>query len=59
MASLRWHWDGAYEFSQTLDAYSAKRADNGAVITGTDLPAFREAVRMDYCHRPVAQPRRI
>ena len=52
-ASLRWHWDGAYEFGHDGAAYWARRADNGATVSETDLLTFREAVLMDYCRQPV------
>ena len=52
-ASLAVHWDGAYEFGHDGQSYWARRADNGEVISEAGLLAFREAVRMDYCHRPV------
>ncbi|HUY50120.1 MAG TPA: hypothetical protein VMV92_31185 [Streptosporangiaceae bacterium] len=52
-AQMRWHWDGAYEFGHDGQRYWARRTDSGTVITEADLLAFREAVRLDYCRRPV------
>jgi len=52
-ASLRWHWDGAYQFGHDGQRYWARRADNGATLSDPDLLAFREMVRMDYCRQPV------
>ena len=52
-ASLRWHWDGMYEFGHDGARYWARHTDNGATISDPDLLAFREAVRMDYCEHPV------
>ena len=52
-ASLAVHWDGAYEFGHDGQRYWARRTDSGTVITEADLLAFREAVRLDYCRRPV------
>ncbi len=52
-ASLRWHWDGAYEFGWDGQRYWARRTDNGAVLSEADLLAFRELVRQDYCRQPV------
>lgn len=50
-ASLRWHWDGAYEFTWGGGDYHATSADGGGVISGADLFAFKEKVRLDYCRK--------
>ena len=53
LALMRWHWDGAYAFDWRAGRYQAVRADNGRVVTAATAAAFREAVRMDYCHQHV------
>jgi len=52
-ALIELHWDGAYKVTHDGQRYWARRADNGATISEAGLLAFREAVRTDYCRRPV------
>jgi hypothetical protein len=35
--------------------YWARRADTSEVIADPDLFTFREMIRLDYCHKPVAR----
>ena len=56
-ALLELHWDGAYKFAHDGVRYWARRADNGATVSDPDLLAFRDLVRLDYCHQPVPRDR--
>jgi len=53
LGDLRWHWDGAYDFGWDGVKCFAVRADTGELVTAPTPEALAEAVRHDYCARPV------
>jgi len=53
LASLRWHWDGAYQFGHDGMRYWAYRADNTATLCSPDVAEFRAMIRLDYIRQPV------
>ena len=53
LATLRWHWDGAYQFGWDGTKCFARSADTGELVTAPTPDALAEAVRHDYCARPV------
>jgi hypothetical protein len=52
LADLRWHWEGAYEFSYSDGTWSAQPADAPAeILTADSAEALRTLVRQDYAER--------
>ena len=57
LGDLRWHWDGAYRFGWDGVKCFAVRADTSEMVTAPTPEELAEAVRLDYCAKPVPRLR--
>ncbi len=53
LASLRYHWSGAYSISYHLGTWLAARNDTREVLTASSAEELRGKIREDYRRRPV------
>jgi hypothetical protein len=57
LASLRFHWGGAYSISFHLGTWIAARADTREILQASSAGELRDKIRADYSARPV--PRQL
>jgi hypothetical protein len=53
LASLRYHWQGAYSISCHLGAWLAVREDNREALTASSADELLGKIREDYRRKPV------
>ena len=56
LASLRYHWRGAYVINGGDDVWAATRTDNGATIVAWSAAELLDKIRDDYAAMPVPRP---
>lgn len=60
LEALRWHWDGAYEFSVRPDGrWAAVRSDGLGEVTAAGPGELADAVHADYAARRVPRPEEV
>lgn len=57
LASLRWHWDTAYEISLSAGTWTARFLPETGTLTADSAEELRLLIRADYLSRQVGQIR--